>query len=1852
MQQYRKGTSGAVSTHGRTIKVAPVTKAIRVALAASATAFALAGSGAAFAQSCEPPVDGRVLCDGAFTAPVVLAPVEDLTLVLGENAPTSVTVSGQPLGAAIAGNGTLGISSNADIAVDNTYDAIGLYVASGDGPATVANDGGVAVTSTYGSGVAIYAAGTDTQVDNAGTLQASAYYWTAGIETEAAGTATIANSGDIGVAASAYNTSYALYGHATGIEAIGGEGAVVDNSGNILADGTFAKGIYAYAAGTGGVDIGNSGSITALAYTGYAAGIAATTTVADSDIAIDNSGAIFAVGFNGASGIDAIASGEGASAAVSNTGDVYALGYLYASGIVVSGDGGASVDNAAAIDVGVYAGYGSGIQALAFAGDADVSNTGDIAVRAAGIYAPVLSGIVSSSSAGAASADNAGSIVVDGGLYYANGMVVSAYGDAVASNSGTISVASLYGVYGVFGIQAQSTAGDVSVANAEGGGISAHSGYGAGFGLFGIAAAGDVSVDNAGGVSAYGVSQGAGIFARAEQGSANVANSGEVFADSGAYGLAVGAFARADYGTAGIVSSGTIYAASDYIAYGALARGAEGDIDNSGYVTANGGALALGLIASTSGNAVVSNAGTVTTLSQGGSIGIYAVGAGDITVDNAGDLSAVSQYSLADGIFASGANVDVGNSGSIRATGFDWAAGIEAEAEGGSTTVVSSGDIVAVATSIYTGYYGHAYGIYATGSQVAVDNSGAIAAGGVYATGIQALATGAGAVTVANSGTIDAGGYTIYAAGIRAASAYEGASVSVDNSGSIAASSLFGSSGIEAIATGEGATASASNSGDITAYSSEYYANTSGIVVSADAGASVDNSGAIAVTYADYAYGAQALTFNGDAVVDNAGTIEVTGGFIAYGALAASTNGTGAVTSNGDIVVAATHPQGTATGIGASGNAAASVANAGSIVVGGGKYDSGIVASSPTGAVTVDNSGTIAADGKYAWGVRATSAEGDVLAENSGAIAATGSMYATGIAVASGSGTAAAVNAGDIVADGSGIASVYGIKAVTDAGGDIAIENAAGGAVDASAYGGAAFGIGALAAAGGDVGIANAGDVAATGSTYAGYYGGTYGSTGVTGIFGRADAGSVSIDNAGSASADNPYASAEAVVATAAGDAMVGNSGVISAIARGNGGAYAPTYDAAGIRAYAVGATTVVNAGQITAVSGYGAAYGIDAYAAGSVAVANSGDIHVAAGDAVGTTGASATGILAVSAGDVGVDNSGTITASPYTGDAVGVQLASGTLAQLSNSGLIEATESDGLAEGIAVLGSDGRERIVNTGELRGAIVTAGDADEVRNGAHGVWYLTGNRTSLGDGDDTIANAAGGTIHLQDGALSLGSGTGNRFDNAGTIRVSGDGLIHMGTGAPAAPAAAQPGMAAIGAQAAVPSLNTTPLVNSGVLDFVDAAPDDRLTLVGDLGGNGSVNIDVDTAAGTADQLLVDGSIADGAVQTVNVAFNGFEAGDGGGVPLDFASVAFAQVTGNAEAGSFVAGEVSGFDPGNFLDLDVLVSSQIDTSNASADVFSVGVDVAGLNDTGAIAASVGAGAWSLMTSQIGTWRQRMGVVPAPAAGENVSAFVRTFYERGDVSPEHEAFNFGQRGNFDFEQLNSGTEIGLNFEPVPGFNIGAILGKSRGKQTLHDPGIASDKLQADTLGVYGTWIGQRGWYVDASYRAMRFDARTDSAAGRQRFDGTAGAINLETGYAFELGSGLRLEPQFQYTWTTVDSVFVRGPDTWLRTDDGDWHRSRLGLSAWQAFETGAGITWTPYGALSVVRVDDAKTGYSIGDTFRGNTSAAGTSALVELGVGMHWNGLSGSFGANWTDGGALDSFVGGQLVLRYGW
>jgi hypothetical protein len=1751
----------------RKLKVAPVTRAVRSALAASAAMLALAGTGPALAGDCTAPASGTIHCNGDF-ADTLNFSVEDLTLIVGDQAPSTIAPPAGNAGILADWAGHIGVTNSADIVayadgidavgsgdidIDNAGNidvssagqVIGIYAYTDGGDVTIANSGDIGAYSMGGLADGIFASGGDVSVSNSGAIGADGYDWAAGIEAQGTGSTSVSNDGSI----SAY--TYAAGGYAFGIYATGSD-VTVANGGDVEAQGYHANGIYVQSGGNASVD--NGGSVTAGGlYTSlYATGIHAASGGLDSAVSVTNSGDVTVNGYAGATGIEVLATGAGSTASASNSGDVYVNTYYkYASGssgIVASADGDATVDNSGGIEVHAY-GLAYGAMALSFNGDASATNSGNIDVSNESILYYGASGIVSSSQNGAAFADNSGGIDVST-KYIGTGIDASGLAGATVSNSGDIAV----DAWRAYGIRASAGAGDVSVDNS--GNIGAtYTGTlsdGKAWGILALTTAGDISVVNSGAISTDVTDQSVGIFARPGEGNASVTNTGTI--DAASYiGTAAGIFARADYGDVAVDNGGAISAYAMYgQAYGVLGSGVDIDVANGGSIEATGFYAAAGIniygeeSASVSGDGSIqavaygvargvnasSGSGTVG-VDNGGdifagsvlldAIGIYAYSAtGDVDVSNSGYVRAVAPNGLADGIFASGANVSVANAegGAIVAQGYSWAAGIEAQGSD-SVSVTNAGDIFTQTVGVSEGF-----GIYASGGDggASVDNSGTIHVQGYdQATGIYARAPGG--VDVDNSGSVYAGyaatddyGNTYSssdASAILAMSGAEGAHVSIDSSGYLYAVSFSASSGAEARSLGAGGSASVSNSGDVLVAALATGGAATGIVATADGDASADNAGGIMALSGGMAYGAMALSFNGDASVTNSGDIDASNNAIryysAYGIVSSSQNGSAASGNSGNIHVYSPY-------------------------IGVGMETAGMM------GANASNSGDIAADAWVSYGMRTTSGQGDVMVDNAGSIA---SYYS-----------------------GAYLGYAFGMLAKTT-GGDIAIDNSG----EISADGGRQ-GIGIFATtSGGDVAIDSSGDVHA--STYIG---------GSVGIFARASTGTATIASSGDVDSTATYGTAYGVLArgvyldaTTSGDTS----------ATGYYGAYGVYLDGG---AYSV----LHNSGDISASTAYGLAAGVAAFATYGVEVSNSGNISATAGP-----GGTAVGVFASAYYDVLVENSGTITAShPDQAIAVAMSSTAGT-ATLVNSGTIGV---DAPASGaIAVLGSHGANDIVNSGDIYGNIITFG------------------------ADDSIENS--GTLHLSHTGIYLGgsASAGNSFENTGTIRTDGYGVIDMGTGPTALVAAANP----------------LPLVNDGVIDFVDGAPDDMLVVLGDLGGDGAINLDLSVLNGGADLLYVDGNVVDGTTQAINLSI------DGTPTMLKGAAMPVVAVSGNVPAGSFVGGQVLNFDATNFLDLGVTLHT---TSVGGANVLTAAVDVNGLNGTGVLGASLAQGMRSLVNSAVGTRSERMGLLAPPADGSvGISPWLRVYSNNGNLSPEGSGFGASQ--GFGFKQENRGREVGVDFAFGNNLSVGLLAGNADGDQRL-DGGAGSTHLKQHGVGLYGTWTGQR-FYVDVSHRTMNINARLHGSSGERDATAEASASSIEAGFTGWSASGFDIVPQVQYTRSKIDKVGpLSGSQVSMAIDGGESERGRVGVALSRTFAAGNGFTWTPYGSLSAVREFDGKSGFTIADTFSGSTSVEGSGTLAELGVGVRKGGLSATAGLNWADGGAVDNVRGGQVVVRYSW
>lgn len=1838
------------------------------------------------------------------------------------------------------------VSNSGNLEVVGSTWAAGIE-AQGTGITTVQNDGDIFAYARGASGSAfgIYATGDAAlTIGNTAAVEAQGYYAT-GIEARSNGDIAIDTSGSI-TAGYVYEGSY-YTAVATGINAMtGGIDAqvTVTNSGDVTAMGYVgATGISAVSSGQGGsVSVDNSGNITVAQGNKYGYGAYGVFASADADATVTNSGSI-TVNSEGTAG-GALALSFAGDASVVNSGDIMvdsqAAGYYSAYGIVsFSGNGNASADNSGNIGLSTkYIGAAMDVSGLE---GATANNSGDINVDAWRAY-----GIRAQSGNGDTMVDNSGSIYA---TYTGTLFAGTTFGILAASTNGNVSVDNSGGIetyavdqsVGVFGV---STYGDVSVDNS--GSIAAYSGEGVAVGVFARADEGAASIDNSGEITAgayYGAAYG--VIARGAD--AMVANSGSVGAEG--YYVAIGIAASGDDSATVDSTAGSIDAFSNYLAIGITASSFYGNatVTNASDVSAmavydsatgisadsvlgdasvtNTGAIsALALLgeatgisaSSVLGDAMIDNGGDVTAASisgNGNGIGLYAYSEyGNASVHNTGALTAYSYDGLADGIFASGYAVDVDNEGAIEASGYTWAAGIEAQGAA-YAHVSNSGDIQSnampfVQVSDYNGNSlgyangGQAFGIYVTGGVygVRVENSGAISVDGGYTTGIEVQS--GGDALVVNSGDIVSGsgltsyyneysGNTYYygtqvAAGINVSSNEQGATVVVQNSGDITASAIFGANGISVVSAGIDGSAIVYNSGDIAVSQANKYGYGSyGVFASGDGMTGIQNDGNVTVESEGLATGLAALSFAGDAVVVNNGDIAVSSTALLYyggtGITAFSGNGDASIGNYGSVDVISQY-QATAADARALGDV--TVVNGGSLNADGMKYAFGVYASAGTGDVMVDNK----ADGQIGFysyvgrgfGVLGVSSQGDVTVTNEGGIEGYAYGQSSGVFAVALQGDASVGNSGSIdVTSGGDVAvgvfarSDYGTATVVNSG-SIEATSGYGYYNGVAAYGVLARGVYAQASNSGS--IAASGFYSATGLAARSYYG-TVVSTSATsdisatseyvaiGIEGRSEYGDVTVANGGAINAtatgmfsgavgiqaysgegDSAAGSTGHIVVTAdygmaiglssyayLGDAIASNGGQIEA----NGG-----YGAYGMAVQSgEGTATASNSGSITSTSGY-MSVGVIAEAYGDITVNNTATGHI---EAAG--GNAAIGVLTYSdAGDVVVNNAGSIHASGATFNA-GVVFESGygsnTLNNLTG-GVVSADGDDGYA--YAVLGSYGVETLNNSGRILGAINLYDSDDVFNNKSGGVWDVGSTTYSdFGSGSDTLNNAAGGKVLLDGGMISFGDGD-DTVNNAGTMRLANSAITMGGTVmllAPEMNTFNNSGTLQVVGNSMVDTAGGI-FNNTGVVDFANGATTDQLTIGGDLAGTGALNIDVNLATSASDMLVVEGDVAGNAKQTVNVQFTGLPT-------TDTVDIDFANITGTSVAGNFVAGQFLGYNANaNFLTFGLAVNSSINTANTADDVFSITLDVAGLSDSGSLAASASSGVAGFMTSQVGTFRQRLGVNPYGDAGKVMSAFVRFYSDQGDVSPKHES-SFGNAGNFDYDQATWGREVGVNANLFGNFHAGVVLGNADGRQRLTNGGVGETRMSGMTVGGYLTWYVPNGFYVDLTGRQMGADLHLKTSAGTMSSRAHVNAVSLEAGYEWSMG-GVNLVPQAQYTRTHVEDVrtFI-GDMADMTSHGGTYERGRVGVEINKTFLSGD-LRWTPYASINAVHDFSGTSNYTVADVFNGSTSVKGSSAMAELGVGMQKGGLGFTLSANWNDGGAFKSFVGAQANVRYSW
>lgn len=218
--------------------------------------------------------------------------------------------------------------------------------------------------------------------------------------------------------------------------------------------------------------------------------------------------------------------------------------------------------------------------------------------------------------------------------------------------------------------------------------------------------------------------------------------------------------------------------------------------------------------------------------------------------------------------------------------------------------------------------------------------------------------------------------------------------------------------------------------------------------------------------------------------------------------------------------------------------------------------------------------------------------------------------------------------------------------------------------------------------------------------------------------------------------------------------------------------------------------------------------------------------------------------------------------------------------------------------------------------------------------------------------------------------------------------------------------------------------------------------------------------------------------------------------------------------------------------------------------------------GLNVTSQLAINAQGLPWLLERNQT-TLQERMGELRRATTAQGGSAWLRFWGGRYDSSST--ALNYGVNLQ-GFRANLKGAQVGYDWRhnmPGGSWAYGLALGLTKADLDMASKGDAASK--GVNLKVYGTWLDQRGLYVDvvAGYGWYRGDFRSDSD-GADSVDTQAWSLSAEVGKKFSLGTqGWFLEPQGQLTWTRFDGFDYR-TDNSMRVQSADFDSfiGRLGL------------------------------------------------------------------------------------------
>ena len=432
-----------------------------------------------------------------------------------------------------------------------------------------------------------------------------------------------------------------------------------------------------------------------------------------------------------------------------------------------------------------------------------------------------------------------------------------------------------------------------------------------------------------------------------------------------------------------------------------------------------------------------------------------------------------------------------------------------------------------------------------------------------------------------------------------------------------------------------------------------------------------------------------------------------------------------------------------------------------------------------------------------------------------------------------------------------------------------------------------------------------------------------------------------------------------------------------------------------------------------------------------------------------------------------------------------------------------------------------------------------------------------------------------------------------------------------------------------------SLTNLSLSNS-VVNFENTDGFQTLTIVGNLTGSGTFNLNTNIAENKADKIVVQGA-AEGN-HRIGVTNSGANVADG--------KVTLVETNGGSAAFSLT-------NPNNRVDLGayryyltkegnnwVLAYSQTalnpttnnSTTTNTNNSASVLPSAPELGYAANAQVSLRQSQLLLVEDELSGIHQRLGEVRNSERG---NVWVRNVNSRQKLT----GLSTGISDTSGFKQNVHSVQLGADFAANDALRIGGFVGRSQANVDFNN-GYGSAKVRSNSVGLYATYLADNGIYLDNIVKYSRLRSSSDYTEKRHY---NAYTLSSELGKQFKLANDWTLTPMAQLAWTHIS-----GKDN--EDSLASWY-SRLGLRVAKGFNLSNGWNLQPYAQVDAItsRNRDSKIHYANAALDVDDSRGRFASALgINAGVANHRIGLE----VNRVDGRRYDKPYGIQAVYRYQW